>query len=75
MAPQQKNLGDDWTVRAWLIGTNKQIDRMNVSASFKERFQEYLRKRVHLPELMRHKLTLWFQTFAHQKEPDSQKLL
>lgn len=57
------------------IWTDEQIDRLNMSKTFKDMFGDYLRKKIHPPDVMRHKLQVWFETFAHQKDPLTYKHL
>ena len=55
--------------------TDEEIDRANMSTAFKTRFEVYLRKKIHPPDVLAHKLNVWFKAFAHQKDPFTGKLL
>ena len=55
--------------------SDERIDRENMSVKFKERFEVCLRKKIHPPALIRHKLELWFKDFAHEEDPFTGKKL
>jgi hypothetical protein len=57
------------------IWTDEEIEDQNMSSSFKKRFEDYLRKKIHQPETIRHKLQIWFDTFKGQQCGHTGKLL
>jgi len=70
-----RNLKDGKMGNKNQVWTDEEIDRMNMTPQFKGMFEGHLRKKVHPAELMRHKLKIWFETFAGQQDPLSKKNL
>ena len=64
-----------------LMGTDgkkwmdEEIDKANMTKSFKDRFGAYLKKKIHPPEIIEHKLQVWFDIFKGQVDSTTGKFL
>ena len=55
--------------------TDEEINEANFTSKFKERFDTYLRKKIHPEEVIIHKLQVWKDTFKGQRCAYTGKLL